>query len=82
MNCNSIIGKVDMLKALVHTYKPDLISLTETKIDKKYDDNELLGSNYTVWRNDRKRGAGVYSWLYVTTQRSQFLVVQKGLVSH
>jgi len=32
--------------------------LTETKIDSNFDDNELLGDTYTVYRNDRKQGAG------------------------
>ena len=58
MNCNSIIGKIDTIRAHVETYKPDLVSITETKIDARFQDNELLGENFTIWRKDRKQGAG------------------------
>ena len=58
MNCNSIIGKIDTIRAHVQTYKPDLVSITETKIDARFQDNELLGENFTIWRKDRKQGAG------------------------
>ena len=58
MNCNSIIGKIDTIRAHVQTYKPDLVAITETKVDAKFEDNELLGNTYTIWRKDRKQGAG------------------------
>ena len=57
-NGNSILGKLDLIKALVETYSPDIIAITETKIDNKFDDNELLGPDFTVARNDRKQGGG------------------------
>ena len=34
------------------------MGITETKIDSNFDDNELLGNRFTVYRNDRKQGAG------------------------
>lgn len=58
MNCNSIKGKLDMIKANVETYKPDIVAVSETKIGDLFDDNEFLGDGYTVYRNDRKKGAG------------------------
>lgn len=57
-NSNSILGKLDVIKAQVDTYKPDIVCITETKVDSSFDDNELLGDNYTVYRNDRIRGGG------------------------
>jgi exonuclease III len=57
-NSNSILGKLDEIKALVEVYKPDIVAVTETKIDSCFDDNELLGPTYTVVRKDRKRGGG------------------------
>ena len=58
INSNSIIGKIDIIRAHVHTYQPDLVAISETKIDSKFDDNELLGDGYTIWRKDRKHGGG------------------------
>lgn len=49
-----------MIKSHVFTYRPDIISITETKIDDKIDDNEILGRNYTIYRKDRVfRGGGI-----------------------
>lgn len=39
-------------------YNADIVCITETKIDSNFDDNELLGDTYTVYRNDRKQGGG------------------------
>lgn len=58
MNCNSIIGKSNLIEANIYIYKPHIIAITETKIDGNYDDNELLGPEYSVWRNDRRAGGG------------------------
>lgn len=60
MNCNSIIGKLNTIKCHVIAYNPDIICITETKIDDMIDDNEILGNQYTIWRKDRdNRGGGV-----------------------
>ena len=59
-NSNSVKGKLDDIKSLNECYKPDLISISETKIDDTFDDNELLGANFTVTRKDRTlHGGGV-----------------------
>ena len=58
MNANSIIGKLNMIQTYVHSYAPDLIAITETKIDESFHDNELLGNDYTIWRKDRNRHGG------------------------
>lgn len=60
MNCNSITGKLDAIKCHVVANNPDIISITETKLDDRIDDNEIFGNEYTIWRNDRdNRGGGV-----------------------
>ena len=46
------------MKAYCHTYKPNILAITETKLGDDFDDNELLGANYTILRNDRKKGGG------------------------
>jgi len=47
-NSNSLLGKLNIIKAQSEIYRPD----------SNFDDNELLGDTYTVYRNDRKQGAG------------------------
>ena len=57
-NPNSIRGKLNTIKCYVETYSPDLVAITETKIDQNFDDNELLGDQFTLWRKDRSLGGG------------------------
>jgi hypothetical protein len=57
-NSNSILGKLNLIKAQAVMYRPDIVCITETKICSNFDDNELFGSGYTVVRNDRKQGGG------------------------
>lgn len=60
MNSNSVMHKTDLIQANVYLHNPDLVCITETKIDSRFDDNELLGDMYTLFRNDRVlRGGGV-----------------------
>ena len=47
-----------MVKAYCANYKPNIVAVTESKLGEDFDDNELLGSEYTVIRKDRKKGAG------------------------
>lgn len=57
-NANSVSGKLNNIQLLVATYKPDIIAICETRIGTNFDDNELLGNSYTLWRKDRVQGAG------------------------
>ena len=38
MNCNSVVGKLNDIKCYVETHKPDLISITETKLGPHIDE--------------------------------------------
>ena len=58
VNINSLYGKLDPIKSYFETYKPDILGIAETKIGDDFDDNELLGSDFSVIRLDRKKGAG------------------------
>ena len=59
-NSNSISNKLFAIKSYVNTYNPAIICITETKIDNDFDDNELLGPEFTVYRKDlNKNGGGV-----------------------
>lgn len=51
-------GKLDEIKVYSKCYLPDLICISETKISDTFYDNELLGDNFTIYRNDRKDGGG------------------------
>ena len=57
-NANSVMGKLNAIKCLAETYTPDIVAIFETKIGSNFEDNELLGDRYTVWRKDRAQGAG------------------------
>ena len=57
-NSNSLYGKIDLVKAYCHTYKPNILAITKTNLSDDFDDNELLGANYTILQNDRKKGGG------------------------
>jgi len=65
LNSNSITGKLQEIKTYVEIYKPCIISITETKIDHNFQDNELLGAKYTIIRRDRNnKGGGVLMAIY------------------
>ena len=57
-NANSVTGKLNTIKCYVETYSPDIVAICETKIGPNFDDNELLGDGFTIWRKDRAQGAG------------------------
>ena len=56
-NCNSIAGKSHHLDYMIYLHKPDIIALTETKLNPNICDSEII-SNYTVYRRDRSTGQG------------------------
>ena len=73
MNANSVVGKINMIQSIVHTYSPDLVAITETKIDNNIQDNELLSDDFTLWRKDRNRsGGGV---LIAVANKSKFVIL-------
>ena len=58
MNANSITGKLNLIKCYAEMCNPTLVCICETKISDTFDDNELLGDKFTLWRKDRAQGAG------------------------
>ena len=73
-NSNSILGKIDTIRAHAEVYKPNIVCITETKIDYKFDDNELLGPDFTISRKDRKQGAG--GVLIAVHNKSQLQIIK------
>ena len=59
-NPRSIVNKLKQFQSLVCSKTPDIIGLTETWLNENIFDNEILPSNYTLFRKDRpSRGGGV-----------------------
>ena len=56
-NCNSIAGKAHHLDYMIHHDSPDIIALSETKLNSAILDSEII-SGYTVYRRDRTAGQG------------------------
>lgn len=77
-NSNSILGKLDIIKTYNETYSPDILCITETKIDSSFDDNELLGPDFTVARNDRTQGGGGVLIAFRNNSSLQILKTEKG----
>ena len=58
LNSNSICGKLAQLNVRTETYSPHIVAITEAKIDSDFEDNELLGPDYTIIRKDRNKHGG------------------------
>lgn len=60
MNCRSIINKTHELEAVLLSYQPDIVALTETWMHSGILDHEVVPPGYAILRKDRKtRGGGV-----------------------
>ena len=59
-NCRSIVNKLDNFQSFVYSTSLNIIALSETWLTDNVFDNEILPTNYTVYRSDRgSRGGGV-----------------------
>ena len=60
INPRSIVNKLKQFQSLVYSKSLDLIGLTETWLNEYIFDNEILPSNYTLFRKDHpSHGGGV-----------------------
>lgn len=67
LNIRSLIPKIDLLRAWVVLYKPNIITLSETWLNSNIPDTEINLPNYTLYRSDRSsRGGGVA--IYVSSE--------------
>ena len=57
-NARSILPKIEELRAVCLTCKPDIICITETWLDDSILNNELFIDNYNIIRHDRDRHGG------------------------
>ena len=60
INANSISGKQAELDRLISYTQPDMILMSETKLDSNILNSEFISKdhNYSIYRRDRKRGGG------------------------
>ena len=60
INCNGIASKKAELESVIDYTDPDVLIITETKIDDTVHTSEFLPSNFKAFRRDRtRRGGGV-----------------------
>ena len=63
LNINSFPAHIDELRVFMSTYKIDILSINETKLDFTIDDSELYLTGFEIIRKDRKingrNGGGV-----------------------
>ena len=52
------MGKIDQLRFMVFSLKPDVISINETRLSTNITDNEISIENYDIYRCDRNRNGG------------------------
>jgi len=57
-NARSLLSKLDELRAISETTKPDIICIVETWLDNEITDNEVCLVNYQLFRLDRNRHGG------------------------
>ena len=90
INARSITNKLSQLQALVYLKSYDLICISETWLSNEFYDNEILPSNYTIFRKDRlSRGGGVmvainnsiYSLLLPAPNSLELLCIRFNLIT-
>lgn len=60
LNVRSLVRKIDLLRVLVDSNMPDIITLSETWLNSSVSDSEINLANYDLYRYDRcSRGGGV-----------------------
>ena len=64
LNINSLLPKIDELRAIASSTKASIIGITESKIDKSVTDSEISIDGYNLLRCDRnRRGGGVVCYI-------------------
>ena len=58
VNCNGVANKQAELQHIIEYTNPDVLLLTETKVDSTIKSSEFMPQTYKCFRKDRKRGGG------------------------
>ncbi|RMX50265.1 hypothetical protein pdam_00018206 [Pocillopora damicornis] len=62
LNARSIVNKRTELQAIVFTKELDIITITETRLNPDIMDQEVLSSDYNIYRRDRQEKVVVF-WI-------------------
>ncbi len=66
INIRSLAPKIDLLRAWVTLYQPQVISISETWLHNNINNDEIRIDNYNLYRSDRaSRGGGVVTYVSV-----------------
>jgi len=63
INIRSLLPKIDLVTALTHSAKPDILAVSESWLKKSIHNSEISIPNYNVFRQDRHAkggGVGIY----------------------
>ena len=60
LNARSIVNKRTELQAIVFTKELDIIAITETRLNPDIMDQEVLSSDYNIYRRDRQEKVVVF----------------------
>jgi len=66
VNCNGVASKKAELENLISYTQPNILCLTETKLDDSVYTSEFLPKGYSGFRKDRVKGGG---WVVVKGRR-------------
>ena len=66
-NCNGVTSKKAELENLISYTHPDILCISETKLDDSVHTSEFLPSGYAAFRKDRVRGGG---WVMVAVKET------------
>ena len=56
---NSLLSKIDELRDIINYIKPEILGITESKLDSSVANAEVNTNGYSIIRNDRNRNGGV-----------------------
>ena len=64
LNIRSLVSKIDLSRAWVTLYKPNIITISETWLHDNITDDEIEIENFVLYRADRSsRGGGVITYV-------------------
>lgn len=59
LNIQSLLPKLDLVKAWIHTSNPNVLVLSETWLRKSVSNTEVHVNGFNIFRQDRSSGGGV-----------------------
>ena len=75
-NIRSVFSKIDDLRVWATTYKPHVITLSETMLDSTISDMQIWLDDYVLYRSDRIRGGGGVATYVISSLKSQLIIPQ------